>query len=172
MQQNQSLIKGLQKGIREWPTRHTSEVIKVEAHLIPEHPRPRRWWAAWPLWAMKRATSPRAPVKVLLRPRAAGCVPKRSWRSPTTARPFPPRSRSSRPIPNAGTASTAPPRVLDILQRIFYRNDAAREAFVEMCDDKDVQKLTFDSYLYKRVVMMNPWQQIKLTLRTLQPDPG
>jgi len=30
-----------------------------------------------------------------------------------------------------------------------------------------VQKLTFDSYLYKRVVMMNPWQQIKLTLRTL-----
>ena len=57
--------------------------------------------------------------------------------------------------------------VLDILQRIFYRNDAAREAFVEMCDDRDVQKLTFDSYLYKRVVMMNPWQQIKLTLRTL-----
>ena len=36
-----------------------------------------------------------------------------------------------------------------------------------MCDDKDVQKLTFDSYLYKRVVLMNPWQQIKLTLRTL-----
>ena len=36
-----------------------------------------------------------------------------------------------------------------------------------MCDDKDVQRLTFDSYLYKRVVAMNPWQQIKLTLRTL-----
>ena len=35
-----------------------------------------------------------------------------------------------------------------------------------MCDDRDVQKLTFDSYLYKRVVLMNPWQQIKLTLRT------
>jgi geranylgeranyl reductase len=35
-----------------------------------------------------------------------------------------------------------------------------------MCDDKDVQRLTFDSYLYKRVVMMNPWQQIKLTLLT------
>ena len=49
----------------------------------------------------------------------------------------------------------------------FYRNDAAREAFVEMCDDKDVQRLTFDSYLYKRVVAMNPWQQLKLTLLTL-----
>jgi geranylgeranyl reductase len=52
-------------------------------------------------------------------------------------------------------------KVLEILQNIFYRNDAAREAFVEMCDDKDVQRLTFDSYLYKRVVMMNTWQQLK-----------
>jgi geranylgeranyl reductase len=58
-------------------------------------------------------------------------------------------------------------KVLELLQNIFYRNDAAREAFVEMCDDKDVQKLTFDSYLYKRVVAMNPWQQLKLTLLTL-----
>ena len=32
---------------------------------------------------------------------------------------------------------------------------------------RQVQKLTFDSYLYKRVVMMNPWQQVKLTLRTV-----
>jgi geranylgeranyl reductase len=30
-----------------------------------------------------------------------------------------------------------------------------------------VQRLTFDSYLYKRVVLMNPWQQLKLTLLTL-----
>ena len=37
----------------------------------------------------------------------------------------------------------------------------------DLCDDKDVQRLTFDSYLYKRVVMMNPWQQLKLTLLTL-----
>ncbi|MFM7360800.1 MAG: geranylgeranyl reductase, partial [Cyanobium sp.] len=58
-------------------------------------------------------------------------------------------------------------KVLEILQNIFYSNDAAREAFVEMCDDKDVQRLTFDSYLYKRVVAMNPWQQLKLTFKTL-----
>ena len=58
-------------------------------------------------------------------------------------------------------------KVLEILQNIFYSNDPAREAFVEMCDDKDVQRLTFDSYLYKRVVAMNPWQQLKLTVRTL-----
>ena len=36
-----------------------------------------------------------------------------------------------------------------------------------LSDDKDVQRLTFDSYLYKRVVMMNPRQQLKLTLLTL-----
>jgi geranylgeranyl reductase len=58
-------------------------------------------------------------------------------------------------------------KVLELLQNIFYSNDPAREAFVEMCDDKDVQRLTFDSYLYKRVVAMNPWQQLKLTFKTL-----
>jgi geranylgeranyl reductase len=58
-------------------------------------------------------------------------------------------------------------KVLEILQNIFYSNDPAREAFVEMCNDKDVQRLTFDSYLYKKVVAMNPWQQFKLTFRTL-----
>ena len=54
-------------------------------------------------------------------------------------------------------------KVLEILQNIFYSIDGAREAFVEMCDDLDVQRLTFDSYLYKTVVAMKPLQQIKLT---------
>ncbi|MEB3183150.1 MAG: geranylgeranyl reductase, partial [Cyanobacteriota bacterium] len=44
MQQNQSLIKDLQQGIRERAAKRLlrGEVIKVEAHPIPEHPRPRR----------------------------------------------------------------------------------------------------------------------------------
>ena len=44
MQKNQGLIKGLQKGIRERAKKRlvNGEVIKVEAHPIPEHPRPRR----------------------------------------------------------------------------------------------------------------------------------
>jgi geranylgeranyl reductase len=57
--------------------------------------------------------------------------------------------------------------VLDILQRVFYRSDATREAFVEMCSDIDVQKLTFDSYLYKRVVPANPLTQLKITAKTI-----
>jgi geranylgeranyl reductase len=57
--------------------------------------------------------------------------------------------------------------VLDILQRVFYRTDATREAFVEMCSDLDVQKMTFDSYLYKTVVPANPLVQMKITAKTL-----
>merc|ERR1712087_1089893 len=41
--------------------------------------------------------------------------------------------------------------VLDILQKVFYSNNGAREAFVELCDSKYVQQVTFDSYLYKKV---------------------
>jgi geranylgeranyl reductase len=57
--------------------------------------------------------------------------------------------------------------VLDILQRVFYRSDATREAFVEMCADLDVQKMTFDSYLYKTVVPANPLVQLKVTAKTI-----
>ena len=171
MQQNQSLIKGLQKGIRERATKRLfkGEVIKVEAHPIPEHPRPRR-----------------VVGRMALVGDAAGYVTKSSGEGiyfaaksgRMCAEAIVEISKNGSVIPTEKQIKSsylkrwdrkygATYAVLDILQRIFYRNDAAREAFVEMCDDKDVQKLTFDSYLYKRVVMMNPWQQIKLTLRTL-----
>ena len=39
--------------------------------------------------------------------------------------------------------------MLDILQKVFYRSNPAREAFVELCKSNYVQKMTFDSYLYK-----------------------
>ena len=41
--------------------------------------------------------------------------------------------------------------VLDLLQKVFYTSDAARESFVELCEEEYVQKVTFDSYLYKTV---------------------
>lgn len=34
---------------------------------------------------------------------------------------------------------------------MFYSNNAAREAFVELCESEYVQRVTFDSYLYKKV---------------------
>ena len=171
MQQNQSLIKGLQRGIRDRASKRLfkGEVIKVEAHPIPEHPRPRR-----------------VVGRMALVGDAAGYVTKSSGEGiyfaaksgRMCAEAIVEISNNGQTIPTEKQIKStylkrwdrkygATYAVLDILQRIFYRNDAAREAFVEMCDDMDVQKLTFDSYLYKRVVMMNPWQQIKLTLRTL-----
>lgn len=170
MQVNQALIKGLQKGIRERASARllNGEVIKVEAHPIPEHPRPRR-----------------VVGRMALVGDAAGYVTKSSGEGIYFAAKSG-RMCAEQIVAASGSGATIPTekdlkvyikkwdrqygatyKVLELLQNIFYRNDAAREAFVEMCDDKDVQRLTFDSYLYKRVVMMNPWQQIKLTLLTL-----
>jgi geranylgeranyl reductase len=58
-------------------------------------------------------------------------------------------------------------KVLDILQKVFYRSNPAREAFVEMCEDSYVQKMTFDSYLYKTVVPGNPLDDVKLLVNTV-----
>ncbi len=170
MQENQSLIKSLQVGIRERAKKRllNGEVIKVEAHPIPEHPRPRR-----------------VVGRMALVGDAAGYVTKSSGEGiyfaaksgRMCAEQIVEASQGGKRVPTEADLKKylkkwdrqygATYKVLEILQNIFYRNDAAREAFVEMCDDKDVQKLTFDSYLYKRVVAMNPWQQLKLTLLTL-----
>ncbi|KAK8947986.1 hypothetical protein KSP40_PGU016404 [Platanthera guangdongensis] len=59
-------------------------------------------------------------------------------------------------------------KVLDVLQKVFYRSNSAREAFVEMCGDDYVQKMTFDSYLYKQVVPGNPLDDLKLAINTVR----
>lgn len=170
MQKNQSMIKGLQKAIRARASKRLlmGEVIKVEAHPIPEHPRPRR-----------------VVGRMALVGDAAGYVTKSSGEGiyfaaksgRMCAEEVVAASNKGQSIPTEADLKLylkkwdrkyGPTyKVLEILQNIFYSNDPAREAFVEMCDDKDVQRLTFDSYLYKRVVAMNPWQQLKLTVRTL-----
>lgn len=169
MQKNQSMIKGLQKAIRSRASNRLlrGEVIKVEAHPIPEHPRPRR-----------------VVGRMALVGDAAGYVTKSSGEGiyfaaksgRMCAEEIVTASAGGQRIPTEADLKLylkkwdrlyGPTyKVLEILQNIFYSNDPAREAFVEMCDDQDVQRLTFDSYLYKRVVTMNPWQQIKLTART------
>lgn len=41
-------------------------------------------------------------------------------------------------------------------QRIGYNGDRQRESFAEMCDDPDVQRLTFDGYPTKHIEP-TPW---------------
>ena len=51
---------------------------------------------------------------------------------------------------------------LEVLQAVYYRNDRLRESFVAICADDDVQRITFDSYLYKKMVPA-PWStQMKI----------
>lgn len=52
---------------------------------------------------------------------------------------------------------------LAFLQRISYNNDVQREIFARMCDDPDVQRLTFDGYLTKHIEPA-PWNvQMRMT---------
>ncbi len=170
MQKNQALIKGLQEGVRERAKKRlvNGEVIKVEAHPIPEHPRPRR-----------------VVGRMALVGDAAGYVTKSSGEGIYFAaksgrmcaeeivlvsdggKKIPSENDLKKYITKWDKKYGATYKVLEILQNIFYSNDGAREAFVEMCDDMDVQRLTFDSYLYKTVVAMKPLQQLKLTFLTL-----
>jgi geranylgeranyl reductase len=51
---------------------------------------------------------------------------------------------------------------LQVLQSVYYRSDRLRESFVAICADDDVQRITFDSYLYKKMVPA-PWSvQMKI----------
>lgn len=170
MQVHKASIKQLQAGIRARAARKLvgGEIIKVEAHPIPEHPRPRR-----------------VVGRVALVGDAAGYVTKSSGEGiyfaaksgRMCAETIIEVSNSGAKIPTENDLKLYLKRwdkkygltykVLDILQSVFYRTDATREAFVEMCADMDVQKLTFDSYLYKTVVPANPFTQLKITAKTL-----
>lgn len=170
MKVNKSMIKDLQAGIRERAAHRLEggQIIKVEAHPIPEHPRPRR-----------------VVGRVALVGDAAGTVTKSSGEgiyfaaksARMCAEVIIETSNNGQRIPTEADLKVYLQRwdkrygltylVLDLLQRVFYRSDASREAFVEMCADKDVQKLTFDSYLYKTVVPANPLIQMKITAKTI-----
>jgi geranylgeranyl diphosphate/geranylgeranyl-bacteriochlorophyllide a reductase len=170
MQVHKADIKKLQAGIRARAAHRLKggEIIKVEAHPIPEHPRPRR-----------------VVGRVALVGDAAGYVTKSSGEGiyfaaksgRMCAEMIVERSEKGRKVPTESDLKSYIKKwdkeygitylVLDILQRVFYRTDATREAFVEMCADIDVQRLTFDSYLYKTVVPANPLTQLKITAKTI-----
>ena len=56
---------------------------------------------------------------------------------------------------------------LGVLQWFWYQNDKRRERFVTMCDDKDVQKLTFDAYMNKELVRRKKTAHLKVAMKDL-----
>eukprot|EP00884_Botryococcus_braunii_P021818 jgi/Botrbrau1/831/Bobra.0352s0028.1 len=167
---NKTAIKQYQQATRDRSKVKTEggKIIRVEAHPIPEHPRPNR-----------------VKGRVGLVGDAAGYVTKCSGEGIYFA------AKSGRMVAEAivedsqngkkmvGEATLrkymdkfdrkywATYKVLDILQKVFYRSNPAREAFVEMCASDYVQKMTFDSYLYKTVVPGNPLDDVKLLVGTV-----
>ena len=169
---NRPAISQYQAAIRERCAERLGEnpkVMKVEAHPIPEHPRPRR-----------------VVGRVALVGDAAGYVTKCSGEGIYFA------AKSGRMAAEEIVALTAggtrlPTEqeikdtyikkydreygptylVLDVLQKVFYTNNGAREAFVDMCDSEYVQRCTCDSYLYKKVVDPNPVEDVKLLFGTI-----
>ncbi|XP_068663506.1 geranylgeranyl diphosphate reductase, chloroplastic-like [Aristolochia californica] len=159
-------IKNLQAGIRERVKDKISggRVIKVEAHPIPEHPRPRR-----------------VVGRVALVGDAAGYVTKCSGEGIYFA------AKSGRICGEAIVRASekgqkmiceedlkreylrrwddeyvATFRVLDLLQRVFYGSNAGREALVEMCGSEYVQRMTFQSYLYKNLAAGDWREDVKM----------
>ena len=71
--------------------------------------------------------------------------------------------------------------VLGVMQWFWYHTDKRRESFVTMCMDRDVQRLTWEAYLNKRLVMGDPMAHLRifvkdtahlLGLRSLWSRPG
>jgi len=168
---NRPAIKQYQKAIRDRCASKIEggKIIKVEAHPIPEHMRPRR--------VVDRAA---------LVGDAAGYVTKCSGEGIYFA------AKSGRMAGEAISSCVAKTgklpdqkmmnqlyikpydkaygptyTVLDILQKVFYTSNAAREAFVELCASEYVQRVTFDSYLYKKVQGNNPIKDLGLLLNTI-----
>jgi geranylgeranyl reductase len=46
--------------------------------------------------------------------------------------------------------------VLGIMQHFWYRSDKRRERFVALCDDPDIQELTWQAYMNKELVKAKP----------------
>merc|ERR1712060_429902 len=169
---NRPAIGEYQAAIRERCADRLGEnpkVMKVEAHPIPEHPRPRR-----------------VVGRVALVGDAAGYVTKCSGEGiyfaaksgRMAAEEIVALSQGGVRLPTEQEikdtylkkydAKYGPTYlVLDILQKVFYTNNGAREAFVDMCSSDYVQKVTFDSYLYKTVQGNNPVEDVKLLFNTI-----
>jgi len=169
---NRPAIKQYQKAIRDRAGDKIAggKIIKVEAHPIPEHYRPRRVQGRIALvgdaagyvtkcsgegiyFAAKSGRMCAEEIVALMK--GGAHLPTQSEIEATYLKKY---DRAYGPTY----------AVLDILQKVFYSNNGAREAFVELCESKYVQQVTFDSYLYKSVQGNNPLDDLKLLGTTIK----
>jgi geranylgeranyl diphosphate/geranylgeranyl-bacteriochlorophyllide a reductase len=57
--------------------------------------------------------------------------------------------------------------ILGVMQYFWYSSDKRRERFVKMCADPDVQYLTWESYMHKRLVRRRPVAHARIFLKDM-----
>ena len=57
--------------------------------------------------------------------------------------------------------------VLGIMQWFWYSNEKRRERFVKICEDRDVQQLTFESYMNKQLVRKKPMAHVRIFFKDM-----
>jgi len=57
--------------------------------------------------------------------------------------------------------------ILGIMQTFWYKNEKRRESFVKMCRDKDVQRLTWESYMNKELTRRDPMAHVRIFMKDM-----
>ncbi|MGQ9830867.1 MAG: geranylgeranyl diphosphate reductase [Thermochromatium sp.] len=57
--------------------------------------------------------------------------------------------------------------VLGIMQRFWYSSDKRRERFVSLCADPDIQSLTWEAYMNKRLVKARPGAHLRIFFKDM-----
>lgn len=58
-------------------------------------------------------------------------------------------------------------RVLSVMQWFWYSSDRLRERFVSICKDRDVQQLTFESYMNKELARKKPMAHLRIFFKDI-----
>ena len=58
-------------------------------------------------------------------------------------------------------------RVLGMMQKTWYKSDDRRERFVSICHDVDVQRLTFEAYMNKKLVHARPMAHLRIFAKNI-----
>jgi geranylgeranyl diphosphate/geranylgeranyl-bacteriochlorophyllide a reductase len=57
--------------------------------------------------------------------------------------------------------------VLGVMQHFWYSSDKRRERFVSICRDRDVQQLTFESYMNKELARKKPMAHVRIFFKDM-----
>jgi len=57
--------------------------------------------------------------------------------------------------------------VLGMMQWFWYSSDKRRERFVKICEDRDVQQLTFESYMNKELARKKPMAHVRIFFKDM-----